>query len=268
MDVFLRRKYKPHHIENRMKNEGDTLQARAYFLKGENKNLQYLLYHRYHWMNAYINEAEKGLEVGAGCGFSKYFLPKADYIMTDYDDKPWLDKCNVDALQIPYPDESFDYIISSNMIHHLPYPIRFFKEMSRVLKKDGRLIVQEIYGSYFLRLILRIMKHEGYDFSAQVWDKDEICTDPNDLWSANCVLPNLLFDDTQKFEQHIKEFSVERKTFSEFFMFLNSGGVVAKTKFIPLPKPLLSFVGLIDKILVRVAPKLFAMQMQVVLVKK
>ena len=34
-----------------------------------------------------------------------------------------------------YNDESFDYVIASNMIHHIPFPIRFFKEMNRILKR-------------------------------------------------------------------------------------------------------------------------------------
>ena len=36
---------------------------------------------------------------------------------------------------VKFKDNTFDYVIASNMIHHVPYPIKFFKEMNRILKK-------------------------------------------------------------------------------------------------------------------------------------
>ena len=38
-----------------------------------------------------------------------------------------------------FKNESFDYVIASNMIHHIPYPMKFFREMNRILKKGGKL---------------------------------------------------------------------------------------------------------------------------------
>ena len=41
---------------------------------------------------------------------------------------------NIDAQNTKFENESFDYVIASNMIHHA-YPIKFFREMNRILKK-------------------------------------------------------------------------------------------------------------------------------------
>jgi SAM-dependent methyltransferase len=153
------------------------------------------------------------------------------------------------------------------MIHHVPYPTQFFEEMRRILKPGGVLLIQEINASFFMRLVLRIMRHEGYSYDVNVFDADEICTDANDLWSANCAIPNLLFDDMRAFEKHFPYFKVEKTGFSEFFLLLNSGGVISKSPFIPLPYFVLHGVRWIDNTLTRFLPSIFAMQRQLVLRK-
>jgi hypothetical protein len=111
------------------------------------------------------------------------------------------------------------------------------------------------------------MRHEGYAFDAHVFDPDEICTDPKDLWSANCAIPNLLFDDRAEFERNIPFFRIERSTFSEFFLFLNSGGVIAKTVSVPLPQLALSALERVDRLLAGSLPQVFALQRQIALRK-
>jgi SAM-dependent methyltransferase len=268
MDLLLKKKFAPPHNANRMKDEGDVAKARDYFINNKNINLYELVKDRNEWMNAFIEENDKGIEVGAGSGLSKFFIKNKNFKLTDYATHDWLDITNVDALHLPFQNNELDFIISGNMIHHVPYVMNFFEEMNRVVKPGGKLIIQEIYSSYLMRLILRLMKHEGYDFNINIWDKKIICTNPDDLWSANCVIPNLLFNDMDVFKKNIPYFDVILKRHTECFMFLNSGGVIAKTKYIPLAKPLLKLVKGFDKLLCKIAPKQFALQMQLVLVKK
>lgn len=266
--MFLRAPYKARHEENRMKHEGDVSRARAHFYTAGSENLRHLLQNRYNWMNEFIGMESAGIEVGCGTGVSKEFIRSRNYKITDFADYPWLDVKNVDALATPFGNSEFDFVVSSNMVHHVPYPIRFFDEMHRILKPGGFLLIQEINASFFMRALLRLMRHEGYSFAPNVFDPNLICTDPDDLWSANCAIPNLLFDNVDKFKTHVTNFDVVRRSYSEFFCFLNSGGVIAKTKSIPLPRLLLNLARKVDTALANTAPSIFALQRQIVLRKK
>ena len=50
----------------------------------------------------------------------------------------------IDSKKMPYPDESFDQVVSNSIIHHIPNPLECFKEMIRVTKKDGLLFVRDL----------------------------------------------------------------------------------------------------------------------------
>lgn len=248
-----------------MSNTGDTELSRKYFFEGKNNNLTMLLSNRYYWMNNHIKPNHKGIEVGAGTGVSKEFIENKNFQITDYCDNSWLDIKNIDALKTGFDDNSFDFVISSNMIHHIYSPIIFLEEISRILKPGGKLIIQEINCSLITRMMLVLMNHEGYNFDVDVFDKNAICNDPNDLWSGNNAIPNLLFDDKEKFHSHIPFFRIDLRDYDELLCFLNSGGVISKAFHIPLPKFLLRIMQHIDKALTRMVPTLFAMQTKVVL---
>ncbi|MEN9673135.1 MAG: hypothetical protein RL553_1400, partial [Planctomycetota bacterium] len=50
----------------------------------------------------------------------------------------------IDSKKMPYPDESFDQVVSNSIIHHIPIPVECFKEMIRVTKKDGLLFIRDL----------------------------------------------------------------------------------------------------------------------------
>ncbi|MBV5260569.1 class I SAM-dependent methyltransferase [Synechococcus moorigangaii CMS01] len=52
---------------------------------------------------------------------------------------------DADAKNLPWPDQSFDVIISNSLIHHLPDPLPCFKEMGRLLKPQGKIIVRDLF---------------------------------------------------------------------------------------------------------------------------
>lgn len=263
------KKYKPRdHGENKMNHEGDVIRARNYFLKKKSKNLDFLLYNRFNWMNKFIKKNDVGIEVGCGTGVSKKYIHNGTFYLTDYANHDFLDYKMIDALNTKFEKNSYDFIISSNMIHHVPFPSKFFDEMNRILKPGGKLIIQEINCSSVMRYLLRLMRHEGFDFTINVFNPNIICTDPEDLWSANCAIPNLLFDDKAKFEKAFPYFKILDHSHSEFINFINSGGVISKTTYIPLPNFMLKFFDKIDSLLSSIFPKTFALQRQIVLQKK
>jgi SAM-dependent methyltransferase len=262
-------KYKPQsHAENRMKHEGDVPRARQYYFENKPNNLRFLLSERYKWMNDFIKPEDYGIEVGGGTGLSKLFINCKNFHVTDYADYEWLDKKNVDAMATPYKDGELDFVMNSNMIHHVASPLTFLEEMHRILKPGGLMVIQEIQVGWLMRKILKAMRHEGYDFTIDVFDKELICTDPDDLWSANTAIPRLLFDDEKKFHEKVPYFEIVHQSKSECLVYLNSGGIIAKTVSVPLPTFLLKVLGLMDKVLIGIAPNIFALQRQIVLRKK
>ncbi len=262
---FLSKKFHAKPNANKMQQVDDVAASRKDFIENRPQNLNFLLEKRYRWMNDYIQKNDVGIEVGCGNGVSKLFIESDHYAVTDFADFEWIDK-KVDALNMPYENESLDFIVSSNMIHHLAQPTLFFNECLRVLKPSGKLLIQEVNGSFFLRLILKLMQHEGYNYDVNPFDKDEICNDPKDLWSGNNVIPNLLFDDKENFEKYFK-FKTVHSSFSEFSIFPLSGGVTAKTKTLLLPLTILRLFNGMDNLLIAISKNTFALQRQLVLEK-
>lgn len=250
-----------------MRNVGDVTRARQDFLERPSNNLRFLLENRYAWMNDFIEGDAVGVELGSGTGVSKKFIRAHSFIITDFADHEWLDVKTVDALRTPFAAGSFDFVVASNMIHHVPFPLRFFEECHRILKPGGLILIQEVNASLFLRLILRLMRHEGYSFDAQVFNRNSVCTDENDLWSANCAIPNILFDDQETFHKQVPGFRIVHSSHSEFLLFLNSGGVIAKAPHLPLPFAALRIVRALDTALSRLLPEIFALQRQIVLAR-
>ena len=120
---------------NRMKTIANTKIAKEIYNSTKSKNLKFLLKQRFDWMNKHIKENDVGIEVGSGAGFLRDFIQNKNLKLTDMSDDEHLDFKNIDAQDTSFENESFDYVISSNMIHHIPYPSKFFKEMNRILKK-------------------------------------------------------------------------------------------------------------------------------------
>ena len=185
--------YFPVHDENRMKQEGNVKAAREYFLSGKNRVLYHLIKQRFSWMNKYIRPADEVVvELGCGAGLSEFFIETEKLIMTDIEEHEWVDKCE-DATDLDYPDESIDVIICSHMIHHISNPTKFLDHLGKKLKSGGRLLIQDIYTCSLMKIALRLMRHEGWSESIDIYDRNNICNNPDDPWSANCSIPKLLF---------------------------------------------------------------------------
>ncbi len=255
------------HSENLMKQEGDVMRSIDDIDK--NKNLYILLKERFHWMNDFISPDANGVEVGAAAGFSKKFIKSKNFKISDFSNYEHLDFKNIDAQATGFENNEFDFVISSNMIHHIPFPIKFFNEMHRVLKKGGKLIIFDAHCSILLQLVLILMKHEGFDFTKNVWSLNEPSTGINDPWSGNSAIPYLIFKEKKVFEENLGEkFNLSYIKTCECLLFLNSGGVTSKTFYVPLNFFFLNILKYIDKFLTLLFPKIFALGYKIVLEKK
>lgn len=100
----------------------------------------------------FVNHAKGDcLEVGAGTGeISKALIARGHHItatdispqmVSQIRNKLGIEAVVCDAELLPFPDESFDTVISAEMIYYLDHPERFLTEAHRVLRPGGRLLL-------------------------------------------------------------------------------------------------------------------------------
>ena len=267
IDIYTKimREFKPKHIDNKMENEGDVELARKIYLKNKINNLDFLLFKRFDWMNEFIKNRSTVIDLGSGAGLIEFYINEK-IILSDVKKLDFIDQ-EIDALNINIPNNSVDVFICSHMIHHIAHPIKFLKSLEPKLVDGGLILIQEINTSFFMRLILYLTKHEGFSYNIDVFDENVIANEINDPWSANCAIPELLFQNKGLFETKMP-FDIIKNSLNEFLLLPLSGGVIAKSKTIELPMTLLKIIDFIDKAFIFLFPKIFAFGRSVVLKKR
>lgn len=118
--------------------------------------------------------SDRVLDVGTGMLASAFALRVSDVVTLDWDlrrRRP----ANValepaDPHDLPYPDDTFDLVVCGPSFHHLTAPRIVVREMARVARLGGRVVVEDIIASeeavrarYQDRLErLRDRSHPGY----------------------------------------------------------------------------------------------------------
>ena len=64
------------------------------------------------------------------------------------------------SVPLLYPDNSFGFIASVNVLHALPNPAETIKELRRVLKRGGKMVIVALKDGYQLPLILKAHRHD------------------------------------------------------------------------------------------------------------
>ena len=105
------------------------------------------------------------------------------------------------------------------MVHHLANPSAFFNHLYKYLKPGGYIIIQDIYTSFVMKFLLRVMRHEGWSYDVDVFSKDAICNNKDDSLSANCAIPELLLDNKENFEKTFTGFRIIKKENNEVLLF-------------------------------------------------
>ncbi|ABR48173.1 Methyltransferase type 11 [Alkaliphilus metalliredigens QYMF] len=125
----------------------------------------------------------KVLDVGTGSGFFAVLLAQEGHDVTGIDYTPnmlkhaeetarkfnvKLDLRQMDAQNLEFEDESFDLIVTRNLMWNLEFPEKAYREWIRVLKKGGKII--NFDGNYYLHLHDDVYK-EGYEKIEYVPDR-------------------------------------------------------------------------------------------------
>ncbi|HVO67518.1 MAG TPA: class I SAM-dependent methyltransferase [Syntrophales bacterium] len=120
-----------------------------------------------------VDNIYKALEIGCGNGhgtklIKKYFNPQ-NIVGIDLDermirlakrknDDQSITFLVMDAANLNFPDKNFDVIFDFGMIHHIRNWKDCLKELRRVLKDDGKIILEDLSSDTFKTHLGRIMK--------------------------------------------------------------------------------------------------------------
>ena len=235
------------HHENRFKNEGNIINALTKI--DGNKNLDFLLQRRFSYIEKNIKGLADILELGCGAGHSKKYI-KQNIKISDITNYEFLDYKNINCLNTPFEDGSYDAVFSLSLIHHIPSPIKLFNEVGRILRKGGKYIILDINASFFFKLITILTKSEKYDLDVDIYDEKINLTNPDDPFDSNNAVPKLIFDNFKKFNNKLKyNFEINDFKYQEFFTFINSGGVILDTPYMPFNNFLLKSFDKLDNFL-------------------
>ena len=114
-------------------------------------------YSRNEWVASKACKIPKGsfvLDVGAGAGPYRSLFSHCVYKTQDFGKAPSLiGKYTIldyesEITSIPVSDESFDVILCTEVIEHIPEPFLAIKEMARILKNNGMLLLTAPLGSF------------------------------------------------------------------------------------------------------------------------
>ena len=108
----------------------------------------------YEYLKSVLEKNEDVLEIGCGEGYGSFIISEMVRHVTALDNnsdvikyakskynKDNLDFVHVEGLTLPFTDSSFDTIVLFQVIEHIEKDEAFLKEIRRVLKNSGRLIL-------------------------------------------------------------------------------------------------------------------------------
>jgi SAM-dependent methyltransferase len=161
------------------------------------------------------------LEIGGGSGNLKSFA--ADVVSTDIAHAPWLDGV-ADAQALPFGGGTFSNIVMVDVLHHIEWPARFFREAARVLIPGGRILMIEPGISPVSGVFYRRFHPEPVDMSVDPLADGER-TAGRDPFESNQAIPTLIAGrHRDRFEQRFPDLRLVEVGWLSLFAYPLSGG--------------------------------------------
>jgi len=247
----------------------DVRKSRERIFNTRNINLLYLLNKRFGWMKKYLKNKKIIIELGSGNGCIKKIINNKKIILTDIEKFEWIDE-KVDMIKLNLKTKyiaKVDVFIINHSLHHCANPALSLHNMSKYLKKNGLVLINEPETSFCLKLIQVLLDDESWSLKKNIFDKKKKIFKSTSPWVSNTAVAQLLFKSNNLFEKNFKQFKIEKNKLSEFFIFLNSGGLNSSFSHIKLNNFFLKIINLVDNILILILPGIFALNRSVVLKK-
>jgi len=70
-----------------------------------------------------------------------------------------------DSKNLNYHDNSFDLVISNSLVHHIPDPLELFREIDRVVKPHGQILIRDLLRPQSQADIKAIVNQANLDYS-------------------------------------------------------------------------------------------------------
>ncbi|MGE3302306.1 MAG: class I SAM-dependent methyltransferase [Hyphomonadaceae bacterium] len=185
------------------------------------------------------------LEIGGGVGGLKALAP--DILASDIQPAPWLDLV-ADAQALPFANGALSTIFLLDVLHHVEFPARFFREAARVLRPGGRVVMIEPAITPGSQAFYRFIHQEPVRMRAD--PLIDGAPDPaRDPYDSNQAIPTLIATRNRtRFHAAFPQLRITEVSWFSFLAYPLSGGF---QRWSALPaaaaKPLLAFERALER---------------------
>lgn len=177
----------PEHLKTQQYNSADKLSARIHLHQNYSTTVESPISITFDLMLEYLPQKVKILELGTGRGDlwkeNAHRIPDDwDMTLTDLsagmiaDQKTFLGDLAermtyevVNAVEIPYPDNSFNAVLANYMLYHVPDRAKAIAEIRRVLKPDGVLFASTNGENHMKRMHVLAQQVEEIKEVTKTW---------------------------------------------------------------------------------------------------
>ncbi|QWG25117.1 class I SAM-dependent methyltransferase [Bradyrhizobium sediminis] len=180
-----------------------------------------MLYEDYYRRIASKCVSGETIEIGGGIGQLKSFIPAA--ISSDIQHSPMIDVV-ADAQNLPFQSNALSNIVMLDVLHHIEFPVLFFREAERVLRPGGRCVMIEPAITFGSTLFYRLIHPEPVRMSAAPF-VEGLPNPARDPYDSNQAIPTLLATrDRQQFERMFPNLEFVEVSWFSLWVYPLSGG--------------------------------------------